>query len=157
MTECERIAALFDSTLEGAPYYGPSMLAVLNVSQDGPALLRPAWARHSVLESVAHMAAEMRYTAEIIEGTAPPWVEGETTWPRPANSLAEALRHLASSSGSLATSIRELDDSALDRETPLKVSLRSVLYGTLHHNAYHLGQIVLLIRSSQAEPTVSGV
>jgi uncharacterized damage-inducible protein DinB len=149
-TECARLAVLFDATLDGDPYYGPSLLATLRAAGDGLLTLRPSWARHSASELTAHVAAEMRYTIQIIDGTAPPWVEGETTWPPPAASLAATLDDLTHSSRSLTAAVRALDDSALDRETTLKLPLRTVLYGTLQHNAYHAGQIVLLLKASDA-------
>jgi hypothetical protein len=45
------------------------------------ALTKPWWSAHTIWQLVAHLAAELKYAADLIAGTAGPWVEGLATWP----------------------------------------------------------------------------
>lgn len=149
MSEIERIAGLLAETFEGEPYYGPSVLGTLeNVTAD-VAARKPRWSAHSIWDLVAHLTAELDYARDVLEGTAGPWIEGETTWPA-VTDLSEAawdraVRDLEKANRALVQAVKRLDDAVLDRK-PIRVRgpFYVMLHGTLQHSVYHAGQISLL-------------
>jgi len=79
MPEIERLVKAFKRAVEDSPYYGPStMTAQLGITAE-LAAARPAWSAHSIWELVNHIAAELTYALAVLEKTAGPWVDGETT------------------------------------------------------------------------------
>lgn len=149
MSEIARIARLLEQTFEGEPYYGPSVLGALeNVTAD-VAIQRPRWSAHSIWDLVAHLTAELNYAHAVIEGTAGPWVEGETTWPAITDTSEaawqEAIKDLKKANRALVRAVKQLDDSILDKK-PIRVRgpFYLMLHGTMQHNIYHAGQISLL-------------
>lgn len=149
MSEIERIAGLLAETVEGGPYYGPSILSILeNVTAD-LATRKPRWSAHSIWDLVAHLTAELDYAREVLEGTAGPWIEGVTTWPAVTDlsetAWEEAVRDLGKANRALVEAVQQLDDAVLDRK-PIHVRgpFYVMLHGTLQHNVFHAGQISLL-------------
>jgi hypothetical protein len=149
VSEVPRIARLLEQTFEGKPYYGPSVLGALeNVTAD-VAARRPRWSAHSIWDLVAHLTAELDYARAIVEGTAGPWVEGETTWPDITDTSEaawkEAIKDLVNANRELVCAVKQLDDNILDKK-PIHVRgpFYLMLHGTLQHNIYHAGQISLL-------------
>lgn len=149
MSEIERIAGLLAETVEGGPYYGPSILSILKNVTAGIAGQRPAWSAHSIWDLVAHLTAELDYAREVLEGTAGPWIEGVTTWPavtdRSEAAWDRAVKDLAEANRALVRAVKKLDDADLDRK-PIRVRgpFYVMLHGTLQHSVFHAGQISLL-------------
>lgn len=149
MSEIEQIAGLLAETVEGEPYYGPSILSILeNVTAD-MAARKPRWSAHSIWDLVTHLTAELDYARHVLEGTARPWIEGVTTWPA-VTDLSEAawdraVMNLGKANRALIQAVKQLDDSVLDRQ-PIRVRgpFYVMLHGTLQHNVFHAGQISLL-------------
>jgi uncharacterized damage-inducible protein DinB len=117
---------------------------------------RRTWRTHSIWELVLHLTAELDYARGIIEVSAGPWSEGETTWPSvtDASSAAwnEAIEDLTRAHRALVRAVKQLDDSILDQK-PVRVggTFYKMLHGTLQHNIYHSGQIALLARQTVPE------
>lgn len=149
MSEIERIARLMAQTFEGNPYHGPSVLGALqNVTAD-VAVRKPPWSAHRIWDIVAHLTAELTYARQVIQGTAGPWIEGQTTWPAITDTSAaaweKAIRDLKRANRALVRAVRKLDDAMLDQK-PIRVRgpFYLMLHGTMHHNIHHAGQISLL-------------
>ena len=149
MSEIERIAHLLERTFEGKPYYGPSVLGALKDVTAEIAARKPRWSAHSIWNLVMHLTAELHYAHAVIEGTAGPWVEGQTTWPAiPDLSEAawqQAVKELKQANRALVRAVKQLDDAILD-QNPIRVRgpFYIMLHGTIQHNVYHAGQISLL-------------
>ncbi len=149
MSEIERIAGLMTETIEGGPYYGPSILSMLENVTANVAARKPRWSAHTIWDLVAHLTAELDYAREVLDGTAGPWVEGVTTWPAVTdlseNAWEEAVRDLGRANRALVRAVKQLDDAVLDRK-PIRVRgpFYVMLHGTLQHNVFHAGQISLL-------------
>lgn len=159
MSEIARIVRLLEQTFEGKPYYGPSVLGALeNVTAD-VAARRPRWSAHSIWDLVVHLTAELDYARAVIEGTAGPWVEGETTWPTITDTSeaawTEAIKDLVRANRGLVCAVKQLDDNILEKK-PIRVRgpFYLMLHGTMQHNIYHAGQISLL--TGQITPTEAG-
>ena len=153
MSEITRIAALMEETFEGSPYYGDSVLGALeNVTAD-VASQRPPWSAHSIWDLVMHLTAELDYARHVIESTAGPWVEGETTWPaipdRSREAWAKAVEDLKRANRSLVALVKQLDDPVLEQQ-PIHVRgpFYIMLHGTMQHSIFHAGQISLLTGQS---------
>jgi hypothetical protein len=149
VSEITRIACLLEQTFEGKPYYGPSVLGALeNVTAD-VAAQRPRWSAHSIWDLVTHLTGELDYARTVIEGTAEPWVEGETTWSAITDTSDVAwqktIQDLKRANRALVRVVKQLDDAILDKE-PIRVRgpFYLMLHGTMQHNVYHAGQISLL-------------
>jgi hypothetical protein len=149
VSEIARIALLLEQTFEGKPYYGPSVLGTLEQVTADAALRKPRWSAHSIWEIVVHLTAELNYAHGVIEGTAGPWVEGETTWPAVTNTSEtewkRANQELKKANRALVHAVKGLDDAILDQQ-PVRVRgpFYVTLHGTIQHNVYHSGQISLL-------------
>jgi hypothetical protein len=149
MNEIARIARLLEQTCEGRPYYGSSVLGALEHVTADVAIRKPPWSAHSIWELVAHLTAELNYARTVIEGTAGPWIEGQTTWPTITDTdevaWQQAIQDLKQANGALVLVVRQLDDAILDKN-PVRVQgpFYVMLHGTLQHNVYHAGQISLL-------------
>ena len=149
MSEISRIAHLLEQTFEGEPYYGPSVLGALeNVTAD-VAAQRPCWSVHGIWDLVVHLTAELNYARAVIEGTAGPWIEGETTWPAVTDTSEavwqETIKGLKTANRAFVRAVKQLDDAILDKK-PVRVRgpFYLMLHGTMQHNIYHAGQISLL-------------
>ena len=149
MSEIARIARLLEQTFEGRPYYGSSVLGALELVTADIAIRKPTWSAHSVWELVTHLTAELNYARTVIEGTAGPWIEGQTTWPTITDTAEaawqQAIQDLKQANRELVRVVRQLDDGILDKN-PIRVQgpFYVMLHGTLQHNVYHAGQISLL-------------
>lgn len=138
-----------EETFEGRPYYGDSVLGALEGVTAEVASRRPPWSAHSIWDLVAHLTAELEYARDVVEGTAGPWVEGETTWPaipdRSEEAWAESIEDLKRANRALVDAVRQLDDTVLDKQ-PVRVRgpFYIMLHGTMQHSIFHAGQISLL-------------
>jgi uncharacterized damage-inducible protein DinB len=147
--EITRIARLLGETFEGAPYYGPSIVGTLAHVTADVATRKPLWSAHSIWELVAHLTAELDYARAVIEGTAGPWVEGETTWPAITDTSGaawqKAVQDLTRANRAFVRAVERLDDAILDQQ-PIHVRgpFYVMLHGTMQHSIYHSGQISLL-------------
>lgn len=156
MSEIARIAALLERTFGAKAYHGPSLLQALAPVTAALASRHPHGPQvHTIWELVTHLAAEMRYAGRLLDGSAEPWVEGETTWPATTttddDAWQAAMSDLREAHGGLLAQVRLMDDAMLDRvAAAIRLPLHVVLHGTIHHNVYHAGQIALLVRQSAA-------
>jgi GNAT superfamily N-acetyltransferase/uncharacterized damage-inducible protein DinB len=155
--EIDRIVSLLHQTYDGTPYYGPSLCAVLQEVDSATAARRPVGARHTIWDIVAHVAAELRYAVALLDGTAGPWVDGQTTWPAVQEVSDEAwglaLDELRGAHQSLLEAISRLGDSDLDLKAGgVGTSFYVLLHGVNQHSAYHAGQMRLLARQATAVP-----
>lgn len=160
MTETARIADMFKETFEGKPYYGPSVLASLEHVRAETAARKTARA-HSIWELVRHLTAELDYARALLQGTAEPWIEGETTWRTVGNTSAaawrESIEDLKQANRTLVDAIKHLDDSILSQKAAaVDRPYYLILHGTMQHNIYHSAQISLLSRQiAQADSEVA--
>lgn len=151
MSEIARIARLLEQTFEGKPYYGLSVLGALAPVTADLAIRKPHGSVHSIWALVTHLTAELKYARTVIEGTAGPWIAGQTTWP-PITDTSETawqqtIQDLQQANRGLVRAVEQLDDAMLD-QNPIRVQgpFYVMLHGTLQHNVYHAGQISLLTR-----------
>ena len=149
MNEIDRIASLMEQIFEGDPYYGPSVMGTLEGVTAVLAVKKPPGSAHSIWELVSHLTAEINYAHEVINGTAGPWIEGETTWPaitdNSETAWQSALKELKNANRELVRIVKQLDDSILDQQpAQVRGPYYLMLHGSMQHNIFHSGQISLL-------------
>lgn len=123
---------------------------------------------HSIAQLVGHMNYWMDYELHRISGSPVPYPEhAELSWPTEEAARVEAWRlemerfgrllgRLADlargPAGDLARAIAPTDKTEAQHAS----SLEAVLWQTLVHNSYHLGQVVLMRRGIGAWPPAGG-
>lgn len=124
---------------------------------------------HSIWQLLTHMNYWMEYDLKRIQGDAPPYpAHAAESWSPEAQPHSEAAWQQAIAKFSaLLNKMSAVSDSGpeeLARDVPpthdghkkLASSVQSVLWQTLVHNSYHLGQIALIRRALGAWPPRGG-
>jgi uncharacterized damage-inducible protein DinB len=161
MCEADRLADLVERVVEGDPWHGSSVVAVLDgiSAEDAAAHVVPG--AHSIWELVLHMTGWAREVHSRLAG-APAGEPAAGDWPAvtvvtPAAWRA-AVADLIESHRVLAAAIRAADDRLLvapvvdhrDAASGTGLSRYLTLHGLVHHTAYHAGQIALVKRAIAA-------
>ncbi|MCC6987945.1 MAG: DinB family protein [Acidobacteria bacterium] len=161
MRQMEQLAELVERVVEGDPWHGSNVLALLDgvSARDAAAHVVPG--AHSIWELVLHMTGWTREVQARLAGQA----AGDPAagdWPavRDASPAAwsRAVAALVDSHRALAAALRASDDALLatpvvDRRDPAAgtgLSHYLTLHGLVHHTTYHAGQIALLRRAIEA-------
>ena len=158
MNEVEGIRLELQAALDGDPWHGACLAVILAGLDEELAAAHPLPGRHSPWEITLHLEAWTREVArrarsevpaEPLEGDWPPVpiVADGAAW-------AAAVRGLRRAHGELDEALRAFPAERLDervgtdRDAPLGtgVTWRQTLLGVLQHDAYHGGQIALLLK-----------
>ncbi len=139
------------------PWHGPAtedLLAGVSFSQ---AAARPLPSAHSIWELVLHMTAWQREVERRLGGTEPRLPEegdwpvapkaSRKAWDQARAGLRESLERLAATVATLSAQDLEARIGTSDRPLGTGVSKAEMVAGVLQHNAYHSGQIALLIKA----------
>ncbi len=161
MTETSRVADLVTRVIDGDPWHGSTVLALLEgVSHQGAAA-HPVPGVHSIWELVLHMTGWANEAGARLAGEAAGEPKGGD-WPAVTDvsqaAWARAVAALVASHQTLAAAVRATDDAVLetavrdprDRAAGTGLSHYLTLHGLVHHTAYHAGQIAVLVRAVQA-------
>lgn len=161
MLETHRMADMLERVLDGDPWHGSNVLALLADLPAKEAAVRPWPGAPSVWELVLHMTG---WTEEVRArlggeeagdpsgGDWPPI--GEITaerWRTAVTRLAEAHRALAQAIRAAGDGL--LDRPVVDRRDPASgtgLSHYLTLHGLVHHSVYHAGQIALVRKAVAA-------
>ena len=157
MTELPRIVRELEAAHAGAPWHGPSRMAVLADVTVEEAARRPGGDAHGIWALVLHMRAWTGEVARRIrEGNPGEPTEGDfPAVPAPSSAAwSEALASLDSAHRDLLSAIRQAPPGFLDARGGsiadttggIAVEHRVMLHGLAQHDAYHTGQISLLKR-----------
>lgn len=161
MQETHRLADMLERVLDGDPWHGSNVLALLDNLAAVDAAVRPWPGAHSVWELVLHMtgwAEEVRArlggaaAGEPADGDWPPI--GDVTparWKAAVTRLADAHRALAAAIRAAGDTV--LDTPVVDHRDPASgtgLSHYLTLHGLVHHSTYHAGQIALVRKAVEA-------
>jgi uncharacterized damage-inducible protein DinB len=141
------------------PWHGPATADLLAGLSPSMAAARPVANGHSIWEIVLHMTGWQREVARRLGGAAP-GLPDEGDWPVPPESsggawdrakteLRESLEQLADAMSALSEQDLESRIGTSSRPLGTGVTKAETVIGMLQHNAYHSGQIAILIKALQ--------
>ncbi len=147
MSEIERIADQLSRAFDGDAWFGPGLRPILSEVTQAEATARILPGVHTICEIVLHMAAWKNAVIDGLEGR-PVNVDPQDNFPTfPSWSRAVAL--LESAHRDLLEAVAKLDPDHLDDPMPGQdYSVYFALHGTIQHDTYHAGQILVLHRAA---------
>ena len=160
MTETARVADLITRVVDGDPWHGSTVLALLHGVSPQTAAAHPIPGVHSIWELVLHMTGWAYEAGARLAGEAAGEPKGGD-WPAVTEvsraTWTDAVTALVASHEALAAAVRASDDRVLDtavrdlrdRATGTGLSRYLTLHGLVHHTIYHAGQIAVLVKAAQ--------
>jgi uncharacterized damage-inducible protein DinB len=145
------LADQLERSFRGGAWHGPALMEVLAGVDAATAQWRPDPGIHSVAEEVGHLTFWLEDARRQVSGVtrrAP----GEAVDWGPVTLATEAAwrtlcAELESAHQGLRAALLEAADARLKEALPgSDTTLRGLVLGTLQHNAYHAGQMALLLR-----------
>ena len=161
MTETARVADLITRVIDGDPWHGSTVLALLDGVSHQTAAAHPVPGVHSIWELVLHMTGWANEAGARLAGEAAGEPKGGD-WPAVTDASGAAwtaaVEALVASHQALAGAVRASDDRLLgeavrdprDRAAGTGLSHYLTLHGLVHHTTFHAGQIAVLVRAAQA-------
>jgi uncharacterized damage-inducible protein DinB len=142
-TEVQKLGDILRHTFEKNAWHGPAVMEVLN-SIDEHIVHKKFNSAHSIIELVAHMTAWRVFVTEELSRNINYKVSEEMNFPV-VKSWQEAVDGLVASQEKLLTSLEKFPDERLSEVVPNRpYKFFTMLHGIVHHDLYHLGQIVLI-------------
>ncbi|MEN0005805.1 MAG: DinB family protein [Bacteroidota bacterium] len=149
-SEIQTIVALLQRTFNGSAWHGPNVLSVLE-ALSMEQLSQKRGNSHTIITLVAHMLAWRVFTLKKLQGDEdydvtealnfPVLPVTEENW----NHLMQQLKY---NQQQLLTLLEQQSDDLLQQVVPGKdYPYFLLLHGNIHHDLYHLGQIVLLSKA----------
>jgi uncharacterized damage-inducible protein DinB len=150
MKETQHIAKLFEDLYDGDPWIDVTILGVLKNVSPQQAAKKIAPGRNSIWQIVNHIISWRENVLVRVQGnviTTPnnnyfSEIEdiSETAW-------QQSLERLQNSQQQWITFLKHFDESDFDKIYPSnKMSYYEHIHGIIQHDAYHLGQILLLTK-----------
>ena len=157
MSETSRLLDQLQRDHSGDPWHGTAVRDILRGVTGDEAATRVAPHVHTVWELVLHMTAWKREVHKRLMG-APATEPEDGDWPPVGPITSErwtkALGELDAAQAALMAAVRDLAESRLfeptndprDRPLGTGVTRYVLLHGLVQHDAYHAGQIALLLK-----------
>jgi uncharacterized damage-inducible protein DinB len=157
MSEISRIVDELEREHGGDPWHGSSVTRILSGVTAAQAAARVVPHVHTIWQLVLHMTAWKNEVRRRLAG-APAGMPEEGDWPEMGSvtpeGWREALDRLEAAHSALISAVRELPESQLfeptndprNRETGTGVTKYVLLHGLAQHDAYHAGQLALLVK-----------
>jgi len=147
LNEVKLLRDQIKTTYQGDSWHGPNVLKTLEGVDLEQAKARPITGRHAIWELTDHTAFWLEVSTEAAKGNyKKPDLKGN--WPEMGKTEEEwnkSLNRLEVSVNSLLDAISLLTIEDMEKMVPgTDYNLRHMLYGALHHNLYHAGQIAIL-------------
>ncbi len=146
-SEIERIARLLDKTFDKHPWYGSSMMEVLDMDASKASLRQGNG--HCIIDLVRHMTSWRTFAARRLQGDNDFEISEEMNFPK-TGSWEDVIRNLRESQRTLVEAARNFPESRLGELVPSKTqkyTYYTLLHGIVHHDIYHLGQIAYIKKS----------
>ena len=144
-------------SFDGDAWHGPAVLDTLAEVTDGQAAWRPPEGAHSIWEITLHIAAWANEVAQRLEG-GKPGEPREGDYPKPSGSWNDAIARVGDARDRLMSVAEKLSDEDLNKRVgeqynaPLATGFTYAgsIEGIAQHNAYHAGQIRMLLKVAGA-------
>jgi uncharacterized damage-inducible protein DinB len=152
MTESKRIAGLFQDLYSGQPWIDMTVMGTLAgiSAQEAARRVRPEW--HTIQELVHHLACWrenvlQRIQGKLIKTPAHNYfkIDSKESW-------LQLRQRLADTQSAWVAFLQKMPVRSMGLVYPNNgLDYYAHIHGILQHDAYHLGQIVLLAKSIQQE------
>lgn len=161
MSEAAKLADLITRVMDGDPWHGSNVVALLGRVSPSTAAAHPVPGNHSIWELVLHMTGWANEARARLGGAAAGEPEGGD-WPEVTDASPAAWQAakaaLVRSHAALAAAVRKTGDAVLDtavvdhrdRAAGTGLSHYLTLHGLVHHTTYHAGQIAMLVKAVAA-------
>jgi uncharacterized damage-inducible protein DinB len=146
----------FGTIYNGEPWYGKSLMAIINSADAKNVFKKQKSDSHSIYEITHHLFAWRDLLAKRLNGDAKASIKmnSKEDWsPLPKEQTAatwkELIKKLEQNQQELIESLPKWDDEALEKNfAGTNYSLRIFLNGQIQHDIYHIGQIALAIKNT---------
>ena len=150
MTEVQSIIRNLENTLDGSPWYGRPVFAVLREVDSSVAYKNPAPGAHSMVELLYHMLTWVEFSLSRMEKNDARDVSAfkKLDWREIDPKLHdwdEGLAALIATHQQIIALLHTRNDAFLDETVyEQNYNFRFMLNGLIQHNIYHLGQIMYI-------------
>ncbi len=142
-TEIQKLGDILRHSFEKNAWHGPAVMEVLN-SIDERIVHKKINTAHSILELVAHMTAWRVFVTERLQGNNSFEVSEEMNFPS-SQAWHQVVDSLRASQEKLLVCLEKFPVEQLSEVVPNRpYKFFTMLHGIVHHDLYHLGQIVLI-------------
>ncbi|MFN3840397.1 MAG: DinB family protein [Cyclobacteriaceae bacterium] len=149
-TEVQKIIDIVSHTFEKNAWHGPAVKEVLQKVKPEHAGLRIG-SSHSIEELVRHMTAWRTYVIKKLQGDQQFELSDEDNFTTRRN-WSEALRLLEESQQNLIAALQQTPEERLGQKVPGRpFTYFTMLHGIIHHDLYHTGQIMLILKGNGLE------
>jgi len=139
-----------ENTLDGEPWYGRPVYAILREITSSQAYIKPGKKAHSLADLLYHMLTWAEFTLKRVEkdNSMDMAAFEELDWRQIDPILhdwEEGLSAFIATHQQLVARLQEQDDAFLEEKVDYRhYNFRFLLNGLIQHNIYHLGQIAYL-------------
>lgn len=147
MRETDRIAALLKAFYEGDCWIGLNLKQALQGVDVIKAVQKKSPDHNSIWQLVNHLIYWRKTVIIRLQGVLgnPPMNDFYQPKDTSQETWEETLKHFEEVNQAFIEAIRAFPDDRLDQPSPMKgQTFHDLLIGCMQHDAYHLGQIVLL-------------
>lgn len=154
MKENKRIKGLFRDLYDGHPWLEVTILSTLENVPAARAAVKVHPGLNSIWEIVNHLVSWRNNVLRRVQGEViktPPDNYFSPVADKSEQAWADTLDRLRASQDAWLDFLEKADDSLLEGQYPVNsMSYYNHIHGIIHHDAYHLGQIVLLVKISSS-------
>ncbi|MEQ1586732.1 MAG: DinB family protein [Cyclobacteriaceae bacterium] len=146
----QELVGQFTKVYSESPWYGDSILGIINRVTDDAAFWQPNKNAHSIAQIVWHMIYWRQALIKRLEGDSvyKPSMKSEDNWSNDGKLKTTSWKNikelLTESQEKLTTLLDKQDDSLLDKAYTEKATYEELITGIFQHDLYHLGQIAYL-------------
>jgi len=149
-TEIQKIIDIVTHTFEKDAWHGPAVKEVLTKLKPEHAGLTVGNS-HTIEELIRHMAAWRNYVIKKLQGDETFELSDADNFPTRKN-WEEALRLLEESQTNLLAALNNTPDDVLSKKVPGRpFKFFTMLHGIIHHDLYHTGQIMMILKGNGQE------
>lgn len=148
-TEIQKLTSLLTRTFDKGAWHGPTVTEVLTHINPANAFNRLP-TTHSIIELVAHMTSWKTYVTKKLQGDNSFMVTDELNFPA-ATDWLQTVKALEESQQELLIALSNFHEdklSELVQGVTDKYTYYTLVHGIIHHDLYHTGQIMLIVKAT---------
>jgi len=146
----------FETIFNGEPWYGKSLMGVINDADPKDVFKKQKSSGHSAYEITCHLYAWRDLLVKRLKGDTKSSiaVNSKEDWPpmpkeQTAAAWKELIDRLEQNQKDLINTLPKWNNGTLDKDfAGTSYSLRTFLHGQIQHDIYHIGQIALAIKNA---------